>query len=264
MKAVFVHDKRVIAEFLKNDAALHLYAIGDLDDFFWPYTAWYGLHDGTTLQALALLYTGTDLPVLLAMERPPATALTGLLQQSKHLLPRRFYAHLCPEAHDVLANDFHLEPHGPHLKMQLDDRSRLDGVDTSAVEPLTVAHLAELRSFYARSYPGNWFDPRMLETGQYFGLRENGELASVAGIHVYSETYRVAALGNITTLPVARGRGLATTVIAALCRSLLHTVDLVGLNVHAENTAAIACYKRLGFSVAAEYGEFMLTTRNEA
>ncbi len=261
MRAVFLHDKHTIATYLRRDAALHLYALGDLDDFFWPYTVWYGLLDGEGLCAIALLYTGGDLPALLATGRSPATALGTLLQQVKHLLPRRFYGHLSPEARDALTADYALEPHGPHLKMCLSDPSCLEGVDISGVERLTPAATAELVAFYARSYPGNWFDPRMLETGQYFGIREHDDLVSVAGVHVYSEAYRVAALGNITTLPTARGRGLATTVTAALCRSLLKTVDLVGLNVHAENTAAIACYRRLGFTIAAEYGEFLLTGR---
>lgn len=264
MKAVFLHDKQAIAGYFQRDPALHLYAIGDLDDFFWPYTTWYALQDGAAINALALLYTGTDLPVLLATERPPAVALTALLRRVQHLLPRRLYAHLTPEARDTLAEYYELDPHGPHLKMRLDNPAALNGIDTSAVEQLTTDHMAELTAFYQRSYPGNWFDPRMLETGQYFGLRDHGELVSAAGIHVYSPTYRVAALGNITTLPAMRGRGLATVVTAALCKSLSQSVDHVGLNVHADNQAAIACYARLGFAIAAEYGEFMLTARQTA
>jgi ribosomal protein S18 acetylase RimI-like enzyme len=38
---------------------------------------------------------------------------------------------------------------------------------------------------------------------------------------------------------------------------LLQTVDLIGLNVRADNVAAIACYRRLGFTVVAEYEEYM-------
>ena len=36
------------------------------------------------------------------------------------------------------------------------------------------------------------------------------------------------------------------------------TVDHIGLNVKADNAPALACYRRLGFEVAAEYGEFMV------
>jgi predicted GNAT family acetyltransferase len=78
---------------------------------------------------------------------------------------------------------------------------------------------------------------------------------SVAGVHVYSEPYRVAALGNVATHTAHRGQGLATTAVAALCRNLLGTVDHVGLNVAADNTAAIRCYQRLGFRIIATYEE---------
>jgi RimJ/RimL family protein N-acetyltransferase len=164
-----------------------------------------------------------------------------------------------PEARDALAAACLLEPRGLHFKMALRDPARLDMISIpQAVERLTPAATDELLAFYAHSYPGNWFDPRMVETGQYVGIRgENGNLLSVAGVHVYSAEQRVAALGNITTAPAARGRGLATVATAALCRSLLQTVDLIGLNVRADNIAAIACYRRLGFTVVAEYEEYM-------
>jgi RimJ/RimL family protein N-acetyltransferase len=253
-----LYDKQEIGAYLWRDPALHLYAIGDLDDFFWTSTVWYGLKEGENLLAVALLYTGGDLPTLLATARQPATALATLLSRTVHLLPQRFYAHLSPEARDALAAACLLEPRGLHFKMALRDPARLNGIDVSDVERLTPAATDELLAFYAHSYPGNWFDPRMVETGQYVGIRgENGNLLSVAGVHVYSAEQRVAALGNITTAPAARGRGLATAATAALCRSLLQTVDLIGLNVRADNVAAIACYRRLGFTVVAEYEEYM-------
>jgi predicted GNAT family acetyltransferase len=142
--------------------------------------------------------------------------------------------------------------------MALRDRSRLDSIDASEVAQLRTEHLAEVEAFYRASYPGNWFDPRMLETGQYYGLRRNGTLASVAGIHVYSPSERVAAIGNVATDPALRGRGLARAVCARLVNELLKTVDHVGLNVKADNAAAIAAYERLGFEIIASYEECMM------
>ena len=57
-------------------------------------------------------------------------------------------------------------------------------------------HKAELGVFYRKWYPENWFDSRMLEIGQYIGIRDAGRLVSVAGIRVFSRENRVAALGN--------------------------------------------------------------------
>jgi ribosomal protein S18 acetylase RimI-like enzyme len=98
----------------------------------------------------------------------------------------------------------------------------------------------------------------MLDTGQYLGARIDGRLCAVAGVHVFSEAYGVAALGNITTRPEHRGKGLAGLVTGVLCRRLRQRVDWIGLNVDAENVAAIACYRKLGFARVADYGEFMV------
>jgi predicted GNAT family acetyltransferase len=115
---------------------------------------------------------------------------------------------------------------------------------------------------YDESYPGNWFDPRMLQTGQYFGLRESRQLVSVAGVHVYSERYRVAAVGNVVTHPAHRNKGYGRAVTARLCQLLLETVDHIGLNVKADNDAAMACYRKLGFEIIAPYGEFTVEQKS--
>jgi predicted GNAT family acetyltransferase len=99
----------------------------------------------------------------------------------------------------------------------------------------------------------------MLDTGRYVGIRRDGRLACVAGVHVWSPTWRVAALGNVATLPSLRGSGLATSACARLCRVLLDDgIDVVSLNVRADNAAAIRAYEKLGFTRAAEYVEVSL------
>jgi ribosomal protein S18 acetylase RimI-like enzyme len=143
--------------------------------------------------------------------------------------------------------------------MVLADAAKLDDVDTAGVRQLGAQDLPDLQVLYAASYPGNWFDPRMLETGQYVGIRSSDQsLLSVAGVHVYSEEYRVAALGNITTHPDHRGRGLGTAVTAALCKHLLDSTETIGLNVKTDNAPAIHTYRKLGFEVVASYHEWMI------
>ena len=98
----------MLAGLLGRDPQLHAYELGDLDDFFWPYTTWYRHGD-----TLALLYHGGDPPTLLAFAEPDhedelTTLLTGLLP----LLPRRFHAHLSPGAERVLVGPFQGRPYG--------------------------------------------------------------------------------------------------------------------------------------------------------
>jgi predicted GNAT family acetyltransferase len=131
-------------------------------------------------------------------------------------------------------------------------------LDTTQVQQFSPSDISELEAFYRASYPGNWFDARMLETGYYYGLREEGEIVSVAGVHVYSPAYGVAALGNIATRPDLRGRGLASRVTARLCQALLDHIPLIGLNVKADNRPAIASYRKLGFEAVGQYEEWAL------
>ena len=121
----------------------------------------------------------------------------------------------------------------------------------------------DLRALYEASYPGNWFVPRMLETGCYYGVRRGSALVSVAGVHVYSRRYKVAALGNVTTRPDVRGQGLAAAATARVCQEMLRAgIEHIGLNVKADNRSAIACYEKLGFERAADYGEYTLELKS--
>lgn len=261
MQLVSLHAKDEIAAMLGRNPALHIYTLGDLDDFFWPYTTWYGLADADTIQAIVLLYHATDVPTLLALTEAPSDAMQTLLRSMRRLLPKQIYAHLNPEYVPLLADDYHVESHGLHHRMVLRAPARVLAVDTRQCIPLGAADLHEIQRLYTASYAGNWFDPRMLETGCYYGVRRDGELVSVAGIHVYAPQYGVAALGNITTHPAFRSQGLGMVATAKVCQALLPTVDHIGLNVHVDNHGAIASYTKLGFERIMVFEECMLTLK---
>jgi len=256
MPVISLHDKDQIEPVLRRNVFLHIYALGDLDDFFWPFTTWYALEDAGELRAVLLLYTAFETPTLMALANPPHEPLHELLRSARRLLPPRVYAHLSPGGREALG-PVRAESRGPHLKMALAD-PKLDAPGTDAVQRMTAADVPDLRALYAVGYPANWFDPRQIETGHYFGLRVDGELVSAGGPHVYSPAQRVAALGNIVTHPAHRGRGYAAAVTARACAELSATVDHIGLNVKADNAPAVACYRRLGFRPVAEYEEALL------
>ena len=260
MGVVELRDRGVIARFCRRRPAVHAYALGDLDDFFWPHTRWLAWEGDGGLEQLVLLYDEPDPPVLLALAEPPVDRMGELLEAIDADLPTSVYAHLSPGLVDSLAP--RLVPSSPpvaHRKLGLVDPTRLDGHGDGAV-PLGPEDLDEVLAFYERAYPGTWFEPRMLETRRYVGIREVGGLVCVAGVHVWSPEWRVAALGNVATLPEARRRGLATAACADLCRRLLDDgIDVIALNVRADNTSAIHAYERLGFAQAVDYVEVPLS-----
>lgn len=253
-RLVTLHDRAALERRLRRDPRLHLYELGDLDDFFWPHTIWYGLDDES---AIALLYIASDLPVLLAL----GDRAHDLVSKLTPILPRRFYAHLAVGAARALGATWNVSPRGLHDRMVLVKPNELDEVDTKESTSLTAQHASELETFYASAYPGNWFDRRMLETGGYRAVRRDGRIVSVAGVHVLSRKYRVAALGNVATNAAFRGRGLARIVCAALCKDLLAIADPIGLNVLSSNAAAVALYQQLGFVRIAQYEEAMVEAR---
>ena len=252
-------NKMEIAASLRQDPELHVYSLGDLDDFFWPNTTWYGWDDGE-LQEVVLIYCGQATPTVVGISQRPGM-MRKLLAELCRLLPDVFYAHLSPGVEGIFGNTHACQSHGQHYKMALRDHAAVRSIDGSQSVRLTKRDLAELFRFYLDSYPGNWFDPRMLETGQYFGLRRDGRLISAAGVHVYSPEFRVAAIGNIVTHPAYRHQGYGTQVIARLCQSVLENVEHVGLNVRADNEAALACYGKLGFEIIAPYSEYTLSRK---
>ena len=259
---VNLHAKDEVEAFCRNNPFLHVYALGDLDDFFWPYTTWYALRQQGRVQQLVLLYSDCSLPTVLAYAEQPVHAMRDLLSRLLSVLPRRFYAHLSGGLADILADDYRIVPHGDYFKMGLTTLSRLEALDGSAAVPLSAADTEELRALYAAGYPGNFFMPRMLETGYYFGIRRRGALVSVAGVHVCSRRYKVAALGNITTRPDFRGQGMATAVTVRLCQELQRAgIEHIGLNVKADNQGGLGCYKKIGFERIADYGEYTMNAK---
>jgi ribosomal protein S18 acetylase RimI-like enzyme len=258
MALVELGDRATIATFFRGNPEAHVYELGDLDDFDWPHTRWFAWEHGGQLEQVALLYSEPAVPVLIAIAEEPGASMEELLEQLLPSLPAALYVHVSPPLLDLFRTRYAIEAAEPHLKLAL-VRTDLLPQFAAPVDLLGEDDLLELDELYRAAYPETWFTPRMLATGRYVGIRHGDRLACVAGVHVYSPAWGVAALGNVATLPELRGRGLARAACAALCLLLLEDgIETIALNVRADNDAAIAAYSLLGFEVATSYWEASL------
>ena len=261
MPLVELRDRRTIAALLQRNPRAHVYELGDLDDFYWPDTRWLGWEAGGQPEQVVLLYTRPEVPVLLAIADGPASTMADLLEAALDVLPAPLYVHATAPLFETLMRRYRVEAAAPHLKLAL-GTTELVRRQAAPVEVLGRDDLPAIMALYDDAYPGTWFEPRQLATGRYVGIRQEGRLACIAGVHVYSPTWGVAALGNVATSPELRGRGLARGACAALCCLLLEDgIATIALNVRTDNVAAIRAYTRLGFEQVAEYVEASLVAR---
>ncbi|MBS1517741.1 MAG: GNAT family N-acetyltransferase [Bacteroidetes bacterium] len=260
-KIIKLYDKSKIEKTLRRNICLNIYGIGDLDDFFFINTEWYAVSQGDEILETAYLYRGTDLPVLLAMCGEENGNMKILLKGIMNEFPEKIYAHLTEGLEKVFDYDYKRTDHGKHFKMCLYKNDFTEENSGENIRRLLPGDIGIIKEFYNTAYPDNWFDGRMLGTGKYFGMFSENGLIGVAGIHVYSAEYKTAALGNITTHPLHRGKSICRKVTSALCSDLFKTTDIIGLNVLCENKAAIECYQRLGFRICGEYSEYSFTKK---
>jgi ribosomal protein S18 acetylase RimI-like enzyme len=256
-EVVSLHDKSMIREFALRQPLRYIYEIGDLDDFFWPNTIWYGWQVDGRIEQLALIYIPFEEPVILTHANPDRNDHDAFVRALFRLLPSALYAHVDDDTAQVMRERYQVEPHGHYLKMGLADVTQAVRHDDGRAQLLTVADVPALHRLYAAAYPGNWFDARMVQTGFYTGIWQGSELVAASGIHVVSVSEGVAALGNVTSLPALRGQGLARSSCARLIRAMHEQgIGHIGLNVSASNAAAIKLYQNLGFTKVAEYDEW--------
>jgi ribosomal protein S18 acetylase RimI-like enzyme len=253
METRITRDKREIYKFLSRSPDLQLYTIGDLDDFFWPNTIWHAIYDNDEIQSVALLYTGMiPQTLLLFCDKNPLYSVE-LLKSVRHLLPDKLNVHLSPGLIYIFGKENIIKDYGHNYRMILTREP--EPVSYNNIRKLEISDIPAIKNLYKVAYPSNWFDSRMVETGKYLGYFNAGMLVSIAGIHVFSSEYRIAALGNIATHPDFRGKKIAYKLTSALCLNLKKSVDIIGLNVNSENKAAIKCYENIGFEIRSSYDE---------
>jgi ribosomal protein S18 acetylase RimI-like enzyme len=252
-------DRPALRYLLNADPVDTAYALGDLDEAFWPQSEfWAAQAAHGELLATLLFYDGFEVPTLSLHGHLDAVAqlLAGvpLRPEVFCMCPAIFRGVLAmkyqtPNLYElyrmvVQADSFrpHLRPMGPgqHLRrLEAGDVDRLNTLYQQAADP-GEAILA--------------FSPHQVAQGVFFGVEDQtGALLAVAGTHLVAQAEGVAAVGNIFTRPSSRGQGLGSITTAAVTGELLRMgIANVVLNVKTSNAPAIHIYESLGYRIHSE------------
>ena len=240
-------DRGPIRSFLNRDRALTAYALGDLDEAFWPQSMFYGAVKDGRLASVVLFYRGLE-PVVLVMFGEPDGARAILADV---ILPQEIYYVVPEELGGPLSECYTCPDRHTEWRMVL-DAGTFDPPPLDAVRPIEPEHADLLAALYQlAAAPGEQivaFSPWQIAHGVFYGVWADGALVATAGTHVWSQAEGVVAIGNVFTQPEYRGRGYATVCTGAVVREALTVgLDSVILNVREDNAAAVRIYERLGF-----------------
>ena len=244
-------DRAMLRAFLDKDRLFSAYALCDLDDREFLRTRWGAATVGRELIAVVLQYAGySPQPIFVLGENAGIEAILA------HVIkPRAAYVAARPEHLTAIASSYRIESGPPMLRMWVDAANFRPF--PGEVERLLPVEISDLNRLYQLGF-ASWLPASAITDGLYYGVRVGGRLVSAAGTHVISPTARLAVVGNVMTHTDSRGHGYATAVTGAVTADLLRFCDQVVLNVRADNTPALAAYKRLGYQPYVSFEERLI------
>jgi ribosomal protein S18 acetylase RimI-like enzyme len=239
-------NKDAIRAILRRDPGWCVYALGDLSPEMFPKTEWF-----TPDLSLVLKDYGTS--ILFAMGAGSVREALDAVTWPVHLQVRG-------DALEAIAQHARIEGTREMWRM-ISDRERTFHADHRAIR-LGEADVQALQLLYADGEGSgespDFFYPAMVTRGAFFGVYEHRELVAAAGTHLVSRDEGAAAMGNIYTRRDRRGRGLGRLVTSAVIDNL-RDIETIGLNVRADNAAAIRLYESLGFVRHCDFYEALAT-----
>lgn len=245
-------DPHEIRSILRRDPIWSVYALGDLASAMFPKTQWFGpdlslvLHDyGTSIffaigtRSIREALAHATSPMHLQVQRD------ALDEVSRHADVQ--------DAREMWRMVWHGPPHQPEHHINPEPVVRLGAADVPALQQLYADGDATGES-------PDFFYPSMVSDGVFFGFYEERQLVAAAGTHLLAREEGAAAIGNVYTRRDYRGRGLSRLVTGAVMTALAG-IETVGLNVRADNAAAIRVYESLGFVRHCPFYEGLATVR---
>jgi ribosomal protein S18 acetylase RimI-like enzyme len=227
-------DTHEIRAILRRDPLWCVYALGDLAPKMVAKTQWF-----TPDLTLVLHDYGTS--ILFAM------GTGGVREALAHVT---WPVHLQVQADALDEVTQHATIEGTRLMWRMGWSGHPSPASTAGAERLGTKDVTALQQLYAdgdaTGESPDFFFPSMVTDGVFFGVYEAEMLVAAAGTHVLANEEGAAAIGNIYTRRDRRGRGLGRIVTSRVLDSV-KGLETVGLNVRADNHAALHLYESLGF-----------------
>lgn len=245
-----VDDPAELATLFRRDVHNHIYALADLDEPFWSASTWWRRGDA----AVGLVGLPEGEQIVYAVSSADPNGTLALAAELVGEIP----AGLVTGVHGIAAvferSGRSIVWHRGYHRFHLVDRSSVPAPDPRLVA-LTGADVDDVVELYATVPDAAFFLPSMLDDDTFVGVRVEGVLVAVAGTHVLSERYDVAAVGAVFVHPAHRGRGLGAAVTAGTIGRIGGRVSTIGLNCTDHNHAARRIYLAMGFEPALGYDE---------
>ncbi len=132
----------------------------------------------------------------------------------------------------------------------------MNGINIIKIEEKHLASVAELeKACFGRPWSEEALRTLISENGIGFAaVTENGRVVSYAGMVM---SLYDGDITDVATLPLFRRRGLSEAVMSEVLRFAEDRgLEAVALEVRASNSAAIALYEKLGFSIEGKRKNF--------
>ena len=235
-------DKDEIRRRLRRDRAWSVYALGDLAPEMFMKSMWFE-------PDLTLVLRDYGTAILFAMGPGSVREALACVEGAVHLQVQR-------DALDEIARHAAVSSACEMWRMVWTGRpqpapapgtTRLQANDVPALDALYADGMSAGES-------PDFFFPSMVSDGVFHGMYEGLSLVAAAGTHLVTPEEGIAAIGNVYTRRDRRGRGLGRVVMNAVLAELAG-IETIGLNVRADNAAALQLYESLGFVRHCEFYE---------